>query len=160
MTIANPPEDTSVVPEAKLGGRLYLAIRFVEPSGEVQNTADTTQARRIDRDRDGTTGTGEGGAGDVEASENIGLLETRRVDHIDIRSKRKRNRRNPIQLDSKISLCLLPCPRSTDDFTYRAFLQRAGVPIRLIGCNVSNAINVFLQHTDILEARGYIQDSK
>ncbi|KAF9869684.1 inositol monophosphatase [Colletotrichum karsti] len=32
VTIANPPEDTSVVPEAKLGGRLYLAIRPAGPS--------------------------------------------------------------------------------------------------------------------------------
>ncbi|KAI8159085.1 hypothetical protein K4K49_003070 [Colletotrichum sp. SAR 10_70] len=27
VTIANPPEDTSIVPDAKLGGRSYLAIR-------------------------------------------------------------------------------------------------------------------------------------
>ncbi|KAK1997596.1 inositol monophosphatase [Colletotrichum falcatum] len=27
VTVANPPEDTSIVPQAKLGGRLYLAIR-------------------------------------------------------------------------------------------------------------------------------------
>ncbi|EFQ31985.1 inositol monophosphatase [Colletotrichum graminicola] len=27
VTVANPPEDTSIIPEAKLGGRLYLAIR-------------------------------------------------------------------------------------------------------------------------------------
>lgn len=160
MTIANPPEDTSVVPEAKLGGRLYLAIRFVQPSDEILDTTDTTQTCRIDRVRDGTTGTGESGAGDMEASENIGLLETRRVDHINGRSRRKTNRRYPIQSDLEICLCLLPSPCSANNFTDRSLLQRTRVPIWLVTCYVSNAINVFLLHTNVLEAHGYIQDSK
>ncbi|TDZ19167.1 Protein QA-X [Colletotrichum orbiculare MAFF 240422] len=32
VTIANPPEDTAVIPETKLGSRLYLAIRPAGPS--------------------------------------------------------------------------------------------------------------------------------
>ncbi|WYZ43767.1 hypothetical protein EsH8_VII_000203 [Colletotrichum jinshuiense] len=32
ITVANPPEDTSVIPEANLGGRLYLAIRPAAPT--------------------------------------------------------------------------------------------------------------------------------
>ncbi|GKT41351.1 protein qutG [Colletotrichum spaethianum] len=32
VTVANPPEDTSIIPEAKLGGRLYLAIRPAAPT--------------------------------------------------------------------------------------------------------------------------------
>ncbi|KAJ0306412.1 hypothetical protein COL516b_004871 [Colletotrichum fioriniae] len=45
VTIANPPEDTSVVPEAKLGGRLYLAIR---PAGSTETeTARQAQERVV-----------------------------------------------------------------------------------------------------------------
>ncbi|KAK7451645.1 inositol monophosphatase [Colletotrichum acutatum] len=45
VTIANPPEDTSVVREAKLGGRLYLAIR---PAGSTETeTARQAQERVV-----------------------------------------------------------------------------------------------------------------
>ncbi|OHF04633.1 inositol monophosphatase [Colletotrichum orchidophilum] len=45
VTIANPPEDTSVIPEAKLGGRLYLAIR---PAGSTETeTARQAQERVV-----------------------------------------------------------------------------------------------------------------
>ncbi|OLN96989.1 Protein qutG [Colletotrichum chlorophyti] len=45
MTVANPPEDTSVIPEAKLGGRLYLAIR--PASSTETETARQAQERVV-----------------------------------------------------------------------------------------------------------------
>ncbi|KAF6831459.1 inositol monophosphatase [Colletotrichum plurivorum] len=47
VTIANPPEDTSIIPDAKLGGRLYLAIR---PAGSTDTETGREAQERVARE--------------------------------------------------------------------------------------------------------------
>ncbi|SGZ55465.1 CIC11C00000002705 [Sungouiella intermedia] len=48
ITTANPPEDRSVIPEAKLGGRLYLAVRGApDVEGETARQAQERVVRAV-----------------------------------------------------------------------------------------------------------------
>lgn len=47
VTTANPPEDNAEIPEAHLGGRLYLAIRYVPiPSACLANPSGLLATQR------------------------------------------------------------------------------------------------------------------